>query len=220
MILSLIGMSNAGKSHWAKRLEAQQGFVRFCCDDLIANELQTQHPHRCLEDVDDLAAWMGMPHDPGYREREAAYLEAEQSVLESVLASPPLLEGMGVVTRDMVIDTTGSVIYLSKDLLDRLRRVSTVIYLSTSDHYLADMTEEFFSTPKPLVWGQVLTLHSGESHEAALLRCYPELLRWRQARYEALADVTIPHEKRRHGSYSTDDFLHDVLQYQQQDSSC
>lgn len=203
MILSLIGMSNAGKSHWAKRLEAQQGFVRFCCDDLIAPELQTRYPHRRLEDVDDLAAWMGMPHDPGYREREAAYLEAEQSVLESVLASTPLLfkEGMGVVTSDIVIDTTGSVIYLPNDLLDRLRRLSTVVHLSTSDAHLAQMTEAFFSNPKPLVWG---------SH-----RSYPELLAWREKRYHALAQVTIPYEKRRHGSYSTDDFLHDVLQHQQ-----
>lgn len=212
MILSLIGMSNAGKSHWAKRLEAEQGFVRFCCDDLIANELQTQHPHRRLADVDDLATWMGMPFDPGYRERETAYVKAEEAVLGELLEN--------IEADPSVIDTTGSVIYLSNDLLDRLRRVSTVVYLSTSDHHLADMTEAFFSNPKPLVWGQVLTLHSGESHEATLRRCYPELLRWRRARYEALADVTIQHEKRRHWSYSTDDFLHDVLQYQQQDSSC
>lgn len=215
MILSLIGMSNVGKSHWAKRLEAEQGFTRMSCDDLVARELSELLPAVEIRNMGAFAAWMGMPYEFGYHEREAAYLVAEQSVLGSVLASTPLLfkEGMGVVTGDIVLDTTGSVIYLPDDLLERLRRISTVVYLSISDDHLAEMTESFFTHPKPLVWGQVFTLHSGESHDAAFRRCYPELLRWRRERYEALADVTIPHEKRCHPAYSTDDFLYDVLQH-------
>lgn len=205
MILSLIGMSNAGKSYWAKRLEVEQGYTRFCCDDLIARELQVRYPHSRLTNVDDLAIWMGMPYEVEYREREAAYLQAEETVLEEILEN--------VESESAVIDTTGSVIYLPDHLLDRLRHISTVVYLSTSDDHLTQMIETFFSNPKPLVWGQVWNLESGESHEASLMRCYPELLRWRRTRYEALADVTVAHERRRDLTYSTEDFLHDVLQH-------
>ena len=216
MIISLIGMSNAGKSYWSKRFEQEQGFRRICCDDLIAQELEKQQPGLNLSDMDALASWMGMPYEFGYKERETAYLAVEERVLEEVLANTPLLfkEGSGVVTSHVVIDTTGSVIYLPDALLDRLRRVSTIVHLSTPDERLTEMTKLFFSHPKPLVWDQVFSLRSDESHEAALRRCYPELLAWRRSQYEALADVTIPYEKRHAHAYSTDDFLYDVLQHQ------
>lgn len=206
MILSLIGMSNAGKSYWAKRLETELGFERVCCDELIARRLREDLPRGAGEDVDALATWMGMPYDPGYREREAVYLAAEEAVLERVLATVSK-------RHNVAIDTTGSVVYLSVDVLERLRRVSMTVYLSIADAQLAEMTEMFFSHPKPLVWGQVFTLHAGETHDDALRRCYPELLRWRQDRYESLADVAIPFQRRHDPAYSTENFLHDVLQH-------
>ena len=40
MILTLIGMSGAGKTFWATRLAAQ-GFTYFHCDALLAGKLRT-----------------------------------------------------------------------------------------------------------------------------------------------------------------------------------
>lgn len=207
MIISLIGMSNVGKSYWSKKLEAE-GFRRVCCDDLIAQTLQ-QSQGLNLKDVDDLAAWMGMPFDPGYGEREAMYLAAEQATLEHALNE---LNGV-----DAVIDTTGSVIYLPESLLHRLGEVSTVVYLSTTDTHLEEMTNRFFAHPKPLVWGQVglRAFLEGRSDETTLREYYPELLRWRQSRYEALAGVTIAYARRHDPHFNTRQFLHDVLQHQQ-----
>ncbi|MFL2772199.1 MAG: hypothetical protein ACJ0DH_01235 [bacterium] len=40
MRLSLIGMSGAGKSYWAKRMQSQ-GYRSIICDNLIAEQLGT-----------------------------------------------------------------------------------------------------------------------------------------------------------------------------------
>jgi len=204
MIISLIGMSNCGKSHWSKKLEAERGYERRCCDDLIAGQLNDLLPEVDITDMDAFAAWMGMPHEFGYAEREGAYLAGEEGAL---------LEAVKVSQEDLVIDTTGSVIYLSENRLRHLKQISTVVYLSTTDDQVASMTEKFFACPKPLVWGECFDQRSVESNEQALRRCYPDLLRWRRERYKTLADVTIPYERSHDPSYSVDKFLYDVLQH-------
>ena len=160
-----------------------------------------------FRDIIALAAWMGMPYEFGFSEREAAYLSGEKAALEHVISH--------VGDENTVIDTTGSVVYLPKELLRRLKEISTVVYLVASDEQIVKMTETFFSTPKPLVWGQVFGLRSGENNEQALRRCYSELLRWRRDRYEALADMTIGYEKSHDSACTSDRFLYDVLQHQQ-----
>jgi shikimate kinase len=193
MIISLIGMSNVGKSYWAHKLQVEQGFHRICCDDLIAEKLSELLPDLDVHDMGAFAAWMGMPYEFGYEEREAVYLSIEKAVVEKTVAPLFVKEGMGVVTSDLVIDTTGSMIYLPESLLQRLREVSTVVYLATTDEQMQEMTEKFFAHPKPLVWGRAFNRLVGEDEEQALRRCYPELLRWRQERYHAHADLTIPY---------------------------
>lgn len=211
MILSLIGMSNSGKTRWAKRLEVKQGFVRFSCDDMIAKELEKRYPEIDLTDMDAFAAWMGMPFDPGYHEREAAYLAQEETVLEEILKKIPLLlrEASGVVTSDIVIDTTGSVIYLPPSVLDALSRLSKVVYLDVGEAQMDQMRARFFSHPKPLVWSKAFNVQQGEPHDQALIRCYPELLRFREGRYRALAHVTVPYAMRQNPGFDLYAFLLD-----------
>jgi len=175
MILSLVGMSNVGKTHWSKKLETL-GFVRFGCDDEIERVLR----------IDDLAAWMGFPDSSTYREREKEYLDAEARVLRSVLSRLDAIGG------DVVIDTTGSVVYLGDDLLDELRRRTKVVYLRADERAVAAMTEKFFVCPKPVVWGDRFEPSSAENRDETLRRCYPSLLSWRDERYSQLAHLTIP----------------------------
>ncbi len=197
MILSLVGMSNVGKSYWAKRLEEEQGFRRFSCDELIARKLS----------VDDLSGWMGMPFHNGFPAREAHYLSLETQVLSSILDQVD-------EAPNTVIDTTGSVVYLLKILIDRLKFSTRIIYLKAHESDLSEMVEQFFEHPKPVVWGDVFSTCADESHEQALRRCYPALLTHRASRYDAMAHVTIPRQRLRSNGYSTDQFLYDVLQYQ------
>jgi shikimate kinase len=206
MMISLIGMSNVGKSHWSKKLETEQGFTRVCCDDLIAERLSNLLIDVDLTDMDAFAAWMGMPYEFGYQQREAAYLSTEQSVLEQAMESKE---------EKTIIDTTGSVIYLPEVVLHRLREVSTVVYLGVKDDQLEAMTQKFFAHPKPLVWGKVFTRHAHESAKQALRRCYPKLLSSRESEYEALGDVVIDYQTSHSSNFTSRDFLHDVLQHQQ-----
>lgn len=175
MILSLVGMSNVGKTHWSKKLEAL-GFARFGCDDGIERVLG----------VDDLAAWMGFPDAPTYRDREREYLAAETRVIRFVLSRLDAIGG------DVVIDTTGSVVYLGDALLAELRARTKVVYLQADETAVAAMAEKYFVCPKPVVWGRHFVPATTETLDETLRRCYPNLLAWRDERYSQLAHLTIP----------------------------
>ena len=108
MRISLIGMAGAGKSYWARKLQ-EHGFVRFCCDELIAEKLAPEFAKIGLENK-NMGEWMGFPHGLHYKEREQRYLELEQAVVEDILSYLEREAG----ERDVVVDTTGSFIYLEK----------------------------------------------------------------------------------------------------------
>lgn len=194
MILSLIGMSNTGKSYWAKKLEREQRFTRFCCDDLIAEELTELLSAVNVRDMNAFAAWLGNPHEFGYEERERVYLDCEGQALLRAVQQAQLCE-------NSVIDTTGSVIYLSESFLKKLGQISIVVYLETTSQQIKEMIEKFRAHPKPLVWGQ---------H-----RLYPDLLAWREKCYQALAQVTIPYEVSHATDFTSDKLLYEILQYKQ-----
>lgn len=194
MILSLIGMSNTGKSYWAKKLETEQGFTRFCCDDVIAEELMRRVSDVNLLDMDACAAWLGNPEELGYKERERAYLDCEGQALLSAIER-------SVQEPNAVIDTTGSVIYLADSIQQKLAQISTIVYLETTSQQIKEMTEKFYAHPKPLIWGQ---------H-----RSYPELLVWREKRYQALAHVTISYDTSHASDFTSDKLLYEILQHKQ-----
>ncbi len=39
LVLTLVGMSNVGKTFWSHQLAAEGGFTHICCDDLIEAEM-------------------------------------------------------------------------------------------------------------------------------------------------------------------------------------
>ena len=67
--LSLIGMSGAGKSHWAQKLAAA-GFRVLSIDDRIEKKLAPELAAGGYRGIGGVAAWMGWPDDQAYRERE------------------------------------------------------------------------------------------------------------------------------------------------------
>lgn len=187
-VLSLVGMSGVGKSHWASRLETR-GWVRLGCDDAIARELSSLVELRADEEpVHALGRWMGMPWTPGHRERERAYLELEARVTSDALSRAVELSHAG---RDVVVDCTGSVVYLPREVRDELRRTTEVVHLRVPDARHAAMLARYLAEPKPVVWDGLFAAQEGESETDALARLYPALLALREQRYAALAHRSL-----------------------------
>ena len=148
MRLSLIGMSGSGKSHWSKKLTVH-GFKAYHCDDLIEELL-----------ADDLVGsdgvplsvgdWMGFPFDADYPEKESRYLSSEDSVLVEILnrIHPQANNSDG----DLIIDTTGSVIYVGKDTLNDLRQLTTVVHLETPSNIQEQMLKAYLTNRRPVLW--------------------------------------------------------------------
>lgn len=200
-VIALIGMSNIGKSHWAKRL-AKAGYKRYTIDDMIADKLADLHVH----DVSDLARWLGQPWSPGHAEREQIYLDLEN---ESVLEALEIVEKSEPGDK-IVIDTTGSMFYTPESTAKKLKQTAKIVYLIAPDHIRRDMLQKYIDEPKPVIWGSMFEQKALETRGQALARCYEELLTYRTKLYEQYAEVTIGYDERFKPGYSTDDFLRQV----------
>jgi shikimate kinase len=197
-------MSGSGKSHWSSEL-AEVGFLRFCCDEMIADRLA---PELIRSDGTalDLGEWMGFPYEPQYKEREYKYLGCEIEVIGEILG---YLHGSNPGEK-VVVDTTGSVIYTGKDMLERLKSSSTVVHLATPPGVKERMLRVYLSQPRPVLWRDVFYKKHGETNQTALARCYPRLLSSRQRLYEQLADVTIDYYVRNRKGFGVKDFLEEI----------
>jgi len=201
--LALIGMSGSGKSIWSMKL-SEQGFRRFCCDDMIAHKLA---PELTRPDgtVTELGHWMGFPYEPQYRARESRYLACEVEVLNEILGHiESLNHGSG---GDIVIDTTGSAIYTGEDTLARLGQCSTVVHLSTPPEVRELMLKAYLANRRPILWRDSFTKEPGEANAAALARCYPRLMVTRERLYEQHAHVTIDYLTVNRKGFGVSDFL-------------
>ena len=186
MRLSLIGMSGAGKSHWAIRMESQ-GYRRIICDDLIARQLGP------LINPDDkstleLASWMGRPYQSGYAVAQAKYLALETEVVTNICAE---FEEKIKTNERVIVDTTGSLIYLKAQLIRRLRDLTKMVYLKHAENNPHRHYQNLLKDPKPVIWGDHYFPMPGEDREASLARCYCELLTFRSREYSRISDCTL-----------------------------
>ena len=184
--IALIGMSGSGKSHWTKNLAAL-GCNVICCDDAIETRLAPILQAGGYQGINGVAAWMGWPDRATYAEREAEYLREEIAVLDEVLTS---LEKDS--TRELVLDTTGSVICTGNHMLHRLRKQMTVVYLAASAEETQLLIDRYLRDPKPVLWQGVFHPRAGETPRDTVVRCYPLLIAARRQSYQALAHITIP----------------------------
>ena len=184
--LALIGMSGAGKSYWSTRIAAA-GYPAISCDTLIESRLKPALETGGYSGINGVAAWMGWPHLATYADREAAYLSQEIAVLDEVLTG---LEKNP--ERDLVLDTTGSVIYVGNHLLHRLRRQMLILYLAASRDEQQLLIQHYLEDPKPVLWRGAFQARAGEDPKETVARCYPVLIGARRQSYEALAHCSIP----------------------------
>lgn len=173
--IAFIGMSNVGKTKFSKLLAAQRGFHRYEVDAEIGKRLT-------FASITSVASWMGFPDSDMYPARESEYLNLEELCTR---------EGVKRLSGNAVLDTTGSVIYLSDSVLKEFKKNWLIVYIRSNDRDIDDMFSVFMKEPKPVIWGGMFSVLPGENRNAALKRCYPELLRERMRMYEALADISV-----------------------------
>lgn len=194
-------MSGAGKSHWSQKLTAS-GFRAISVDDRIEEKLSSELNAGGYRGIGGVAEWMGWPDQPAYREREQKYLAREIEVMNEALDK---IENAG--EEDIVLDTTGSVVYTGDDICGRLRQLTTVVYLAVSQAEEVTLIERYLSNPKPVLWAGEFSQLAGESAKDAVARCYPQLIARRKHLYERYADRIVPMKRLRDPELSARDFL-------------
>ena len=179
--LSLIGMSGAGKSHWAQKLAAA-GFRVISIDDRIEKKLAPELAAGGHRGIGGVAAWMGWPDDPAYREREKKYFECEVKSMGEALDE---IQAAG--EEGTILDTTGSVVYTGEEICRRMQSLTTVVYLEASPAEEDLLIARYLSDTKPVLWGEQFVRRPGESTQDAIARCYPQLISHRKKLYARYA---------------------------------
>lgn len=172
--IALIGMSNIGKSHWARRFKSRHGFQHYEVDNQIQDKLS-------LSSISRSAEWMGHPFDDKYQERATEYLALETELTFNASK----LDG------NLILDTTGSVIYLPAQNLEAVTDDFLVIYLAARPDDLKRLTKRFKTSPKPLIWGDHYRKVEGLNDEESMTHLYPSLLSIRDSMYRNLADIEL-----------------------------
>lgn len=205
LVLSLIGMSNIGKSYWSRKL-GDVGFVHLDCDGLIEERLAPALKKLGYSGIEDVARWMGRPYDERFVTNQQKYLSFEKETLETIFDR---IQNSG--NQNTVIDTTGSVVHTGKDTCARLRERSLVVYIEATDDMKEEMFAQYIKRPKPVVFGDVFVKQKNETAIEALERCYRKLLDARSALYTEYADVVIPYGAADH-SMTADQFISLIAQ--------
>lgn len=202
MKISLIGMSGSGKTHWAKKLKTE-GFKYFCCDDFIEKKLGDELKQLGYSGITDVSLWMGQPFGSYYPKRSQQYLDFEKQVMNDILDA---IKNIGNNT-DVVIDTTGSVIYAGTNITKKLSELTKVVYLEVPHSVREEMYKLYFKDPKPVIWGNYFSKKNGETEMDALKRCYPKLLDFRAKKYEQFADIKLDYQLLRRNDFAVEDFI-------------
>ena len=84
LAITMIGMSNIGKTYWAKQL-AQKGFDHIICDDFIEAKLGPELQELGHKGIQDVSKWMGQPYDARFELNQEKYLRHEIEVMQEIL---------------------------------------------------------------------------------------------------------------------------------------
>ena len=184
----LLGMSNSGKTHWAKLLARTFGYKHIEFDGLMGNSEEIADLIRNIpgrDEAERMGRYFGMPWEPGFQEKEDGYLAVEGRLMSKEY-------GPG-----SILDLTGSAIYIP-DQLARIAQTGLVIHLATSQEargkIIAEMLKDYVNKPKPVCWNGNFNQKPGETGEEALKRCYPLLVSSRAKLCEKFSDITLPYD--------------------------
>lgn len=186
LILSLVGMSNIGKTYWSKKLHTV-GFKHINCDDLIEAKLMPVLKKLGYSGIKDVSRWMGQPYDERFSVNQQKYLSLEKKIMEDIFAQ--IKNGK---IQNTIIDTTGSVVHTSRSICTKLKKCSLVICIEATENMKKKMFNQYLKKPKPVVFGDMFDPKKNETNTQTLKRCYRQLLNLRSTLYVEYADVIIP----------------------------
>ena len=175
--IAFVGMSNIGKSFTASRMAKAFNFELIEIDTMIRERMGH-------ESMEKFAEWQGHPFEPGYKEREDLSIQMETSATQQAV-------DMGKDRGNIILDTTGSVIYIDSPVRRHVRENFYVVHIKAEPSDLDRLTGEYFDNPKPLVWGCHYRPVPGLSGRESIHLCYPKLLMSRAKDYAAMADQTV-----------------------------
>ncbi len=201
MFITLIGMSGTGKSYWSKKLESH-GFNRFGCDDLITVHL-AKHLGYAEPEEFDMHQWVGYPDEETHLSRAQQYLKAEEEVLNEIFV---YLKKAGE-HENIVIDSTGSVIYMQAEILEMLSQLTRIVYLDITPQDFDRMLHYYLENPVAIIWNGYFQPISEDSRSQTFARCYPQLIQSREQKYKELAHLTIPPDLHRASDTTVEKFL-------------
>lgn len=203
MIITLIGMSNIGKTYWSKKIE-KIGFRRIGCDDLIREALKYKLEDSGYSGPHNLARWLGQPYEKDYTKKSQEYLDIEKQVVKEFVFS---IENNFITEENVVFDTTGSVIYIDKEVLSSLKMSTTIVLLDTPSLIEKQMYQNYFGIPKPVIWGDLFEIVSGQTRKETLEECFPRLLKYRNKIYRNYADICLDYFLLRKPDFNAEKFI-------------
>ena len=143
--LALVGMSNSGKSTCTALLASELSFDFFEVDEAINSELG-------IDSMAAAAEWMGYPFEPNYSSNKRRYLDLEAR-----------FSRVKIPDQNFVLDTTGSIVYAKREILDWIRENFLVVGLRVSEELCQTLIEDYFAHPKTVIWGKEFEQKAGES---------------------------------------------------------
>ncbi len=187
LAISLIGMSNIGKTYLSRKL-SELKFKRFGCDDIIEAKLGDKLKKMGYKGTNDVARWLGQPYEKQFTTNQKTYLQLEKQALIKIFLY--LTNGN---QENVVIDTTGSLVHTGADVCLALKEHSLIVYIEAGEDMREEMFEQYLKEPRPVIWGKVFQPQDQETNQEALKRCYPKLLDLRNSLYTRYADITVPY---------------------------
>ena len=210
LVLSLIGMSNIGKTYWSKQLN-HIGFKHFNCDSLIEEKLSKELKNLGYKGIADVSKWMGQPYNKRYAKNQDKYLNIEKRILQDILNKIQKQKNK-IRSKNIVIDTTGSFAHCGDELCRKIKKDSLIVYLEATDKMREEMFQRYIKDPKPVVFGDIFSQKKSENDLDALKRSYRILLNNRAILYAKYADIVIPFKKNKF-LLNVDDFINSVKDY-------
>src|SRR5690606_11110039 len=119
----------------------------FGCDDLIT-EFLAKNFGFAKPGVFYVHAWVGYPDEEAHAERADQYLQAEEAVLEIIIN---FLE-QSDPEQNIVIDSTGSIIYMKPEIIARLQKYTQFVYLDITSEDYKKMLSYYLSNPVAIIW--------------------------------------------------------------------
>ncbi len=202
--MTIIGMSNIGKTFWSKRL-SEQGFKHIDCDKILEEKLEPELKKFGFEGLSEIAKWLGQPYEKQFRKNEEIISELEKEIIRNIL------DGLENHNQNVIIDTPGSIIYTGEETCSELKDKTTIIYIEATPEMKEAMFQNFLKNPKPIIWQNSYKKSENESEYDSLARYYPELLAYRTSKYEKYADIIIPYHTLKE-DMTTEEFLEKISQ--------